>query len=280
MGIPDPDVAGDLNATASAPRAVAAAAPEPVRKAPVADGHAPDGPDATVAQEPASAKAAGAASEAVVDGVTAPTAATPEMQAAAAPEAPHASAAASPAEIVAAPAPASVNGENAAPSDPTPPVPGQAPSPILRPDVAASSGPGTTGGQAEERNTGLAAVSAAPDAAAGHDGTTASSADAAANAARLPPDILALLLERGAAMLADGDVSAARKVYTRAADGGSSLAAEELGKTYDPKYLADRHVVGMQPDPMMAASWYRRAVALGDAGAAGLLQRVDGIARQ
>jgi hypothetical protein len=68
----------------------------------------------------------------------------------------------------------------------------------------------------------------------------------------------------------------------RAAEGGSGLAAAEVGKTYDPTYLADRHVIGMRPDPAMAASWYRRAIALGDAEAeaASLLQRVDEIAPQ
>ena len=59
-------------------------------------------------------------------------------------------------------------------------------------------------------------------------------------AAPLPSDMLAILLERGAAMLEGGDISAARKLYARAADGGSGLAAAEVGKTYDPAYLADK----------------------------------------
>jgi hypothetical protein len=62
--------------------------------------------------------------------------------------------------------------------------------------------------------------------------------------------MLAILLERGAAMLAGGDISAARKLYARAAEGGSGLAAAEVGKTYDPTYLADRHLHRTDP-----ASW-------------------------
>ncbi len=90
-------------------------------------------------------------------------------------------------------------------------------------------------------------------------------------AAPLPPAALAILLDRGAAMLASGDISAARLLYKRAADAGSAQAAAEIGKTYEPTFLANRRAIGIQADPTIAAGWYRRALALGDTRAASLL---------
>ena len=71
----------------------------------------------------------------------------------------------------------------------------------------------------------------------------------------LPSGTLAMLLQRGAAMLAAGDILAARLLFTRAAVAGSARAAEEVGKTYDPKFLADEGAIGTQADPTIAASW-------------------------
>jgi TPR repeat protein len=163
----------------------------------------------------------------------------------------------------------------AAPAAPgaTPPAPDRAAA--QHPAGAASSGTAAADGGAEGRGPDLAAVS--PAAEAPH-GTTASGAAAAPVAAPLPAPLparlQAVLLDRGAAMLAGGDLSAARKLYARAADNGSGPAAEEVGKTYDPSFLAGRHAVGIRPDPALAATWYRRAIGLGDAGAAELLERV------
>ena len=87
-------------------------------------------------------------------------------------------------------------------------------------------------------------------------------------ASPLPPAVLAMLLDRGAAMLATGDITAARLLYKRAADAGSAQAAVEIGKTYEPTFLANRRATGIQADPAIAAGWYRRALSLGGTKAA------------
>jgi type II secretory pathway predicted ATPase ExeA len=98
-------------------------------------------------------------------------------------------------------------------------------------------------------------------------------------ASPLPPAVLAVLLDRGAAMLAAGDISAARLLYKRAADAGSAQAAVEIGKTYEPTFLANRRAIGIQADPTIATGWYRRALSLGDTKAASLAQPGVVIAR-
>ncbi len=94
-------------------------------------------------------------------------------------------------------------------------------------------------------------------------------------AAPLPPAVVATLIRRGQAMLAIGDISAARLLYERAALAGSGEAAAALGRTYDSEALARLGTRGIQPDPKMAVAWYRRAVALGDTASASLLQRLE-----
>jgi type II secretory pathway predicted ATPase ExeA len=93
---------------------------------------------------------------------------------------------------------------------------------------------------------------------------------AAPAATRLPHDVLARLLERGAAMLAAGDIASARLLFMRAAQAGSAEAAMEVGKTYEPMFLANRGAIGIQGDPTIASGWYRRALLLGAPPAAGL----------
>ena len=86
--------------------------------------------------------------------------------------------------------------------------------------------------------------------------------------------MLAIFIKMGNAKLAVGDISAARLLFTRAAQGGSAEAATELGKTYDPAYLAQIGAAGIQPDPDIAADWYRTAAAMGDAEAAARLRQL------
>jgi hypothetical protein len=69
-----------------------------------------------------------------------------------------------------------------------------------------------------------------------------------------------------------GDVSGARRYYAAAADQGSATAARSLGRLYDPGFLKQTAVGGIDPDPALARRWYERAVAMGDAQAAPLLQ--------
>ncbi len=88
------------------------------------------------------------------------------------------------------------------------------------------------------------------------------------SASVLSPDVVALLVNRGEEMLRAGDISAARLLFGRAADAGSSVAAASMGRTFDPTFLSSIHAQ-IQPDPERAISWYRRAMVVGapDAGA-------------
>ena len=79
--------------------------------------------------------------------------------------------------------------------------------------------------------------------------------------------MLTLLLRRGDALLALGDVSSARRFYERAATGGDGRGATGVGKTYDPVFLLTIGARGIQADPVAAANWYRKAIELGDRAA-------------
>ncbi|MGI4808551.1 MAG: hypothetical protein ACRYF2_10650 [Janthinobacterium lividum] len=81
----------------------------------------------------------------------------------------------------------------------------------------------------------------------------------------LPIETQAFLLRRGHEMAAVKDLSAARLLYRRAADGGSAEAAYEMGRTYDPAVMTGLNAV--QADKDEALRWYRRAAAAGDAAA-------------
>ncbi len=91
--------------------------------------------------------------------------------------------------------------------------------------------------------------------------------------AEATPEV-AELLTRGDEMLATGDVAAARLFYERAAESGNAVAERQSGKTYDPLFLAEMHVRGLQGDPVAAARWYRKASAGGDAEADSLMKRL------
>ena len=80
------------------------------------------------------------------------------------------------------------------------------------------------------------------------------------------------LFARGQDAERQGDVSGARRFYAVAADQGSATAARSLGRLYDPGYLKQTALGGIDPDPALARYWYERAVAMGDAQAAPLLQ--------
>jgi TPR repeat protein len=80
----------------------------------------------------------------------------------------------------------------------------------------------------------------------------------------LSADMISLLLRRGDASLARGDVSAARLLYERVAAGGDGRGATGAGKTYDPVFLLAIGARGIEGDPVAAANWYRRAIELGD----------------
>ncbi|MDP9095361.1 MAG: hypothetical protein M3N26_02200, partial [Pseudomonadota bacterium] len=82
-----------------------------------------------------------------------------------------------------------------------------------------------------------------------------------ADPALLPVETRDFLVRRGHEMAAMDDISAARLLFRRAAEGGSAEAMYELGRTYDP---AVRTGLGAsQADKAEAMNWYRRAAAQG-----------------
>jgi hypothetical protein len=83
-------------------------------------------------------------------------------------------------------------------------------------------------------------------------------------AATLSPAAVGALMARGDALLATGDIAAARLFYQRAAEQGLAAAATALGQTFDPLYLEQAHVRGIHGEPAIAAEWYRKASAAGD----------------
>jgi TPR repeat protein len=91
----------------------------------------------------------------------------------------------------------------------------------------------------------------------------------------LSADMLTLLLRRGDALLALGDVSGARLLYERAAAAGDARGATGAGKTYDPVFLLTIGARGIRADPIAAANWYRRAIELGDQTAVARLTQLS-----
>ena len=96
--------------------------------------------------------------------------------------------------------------------------------------------------------------------------TPSRSADAERSLARadhLDPNEIASSLRRGDALIASGDLAAARLVLRRAADAGDAHAAMTLAETYDPAFLEKLGVHGVAPDLAMARGWYEKAKKLG-----------------
>ncbi len=79
----------------------------------------------------------------------------------------------------------------------------------------------------------------------------------------IDPGELSSLLKRGDALLASGDVAAARLVLRRAAEAGNARAAMTLAGTYDSAVLAKLGVHGVVPDMDMARAWYEKAKQFG-----------------
>ena len=87
-------------------------------------------------------------------------------------------------------------------------------------------------------------------------------------------ELMAALMRRGEALVALGDISAARLVYGRAAAGGSGAAAAALGRTWDPRFLAGIGGRGISGDEATAARWYRQGMTLGEAAAGEWLRQL------
>lgn len=80
---------------------------------------------------------------------------------------------------------------------------------------------------------------------------------------RLNPNEIAASLKRGDALIASGDLAAARLVLRRAADDGDAQAAIALAGTYDPTVLEKLGVRGTVPDVVTARDWYEKAKKFG-----------------
>lgn len=147
-----------------------------------------------------------------------------------------------------------------------------APAPNLAVLTTTSAGPAPTppGNPADSK---ASAATSADDIDAVHPSPTAgkTALAIALSAMGIPiPELRSMesnYVSRGNEMLKIKDISAARKFYETAANAGSGRAATALAKSYDPTFLTQLGVIGIRPDPALAAAWYGRAVALGDADA-------------
>src|SRR5207248_11026766 len=77
--------------------------------------------------------------------------------------------------------------------------------------------------------------------------------------ARLTPEQITALLNRGDGFLSMADIEAARLLYERAAGAGNSEAAIRLGATFDPEFLTRSGLRNIPGDVSAAKYWYRRA---------------------
>jgi TPR repeat protein len=96
----------------------------------------------------------------------------------------------------------------------------------------------------------------------------------------LPPIVPAeeeALLKKGALLLKNGDVSAARLNFENLALRGSSRGAFALAQSYDPSVLHSMDIAGLRPDLMKAKEWYAKAAALGDQEAARRLSVLNSV---
>ena len=82
-------------------------------------------------------------------------------------------------------------------------------------------------------------------------------------------------LERGATLMRNGDIAAARLLYEDLAVNGSAKGARALAETYDPVYLKGVFIAGLRPSMEKAKIWYERAAELGDSVSITRLSALD-----
>jgi hypothetical protein len=78
---------------------------------------------------------------------------------------------------------------------------------------------------------------------------------------------IALLMQRGAVYVANGNIGAARMMFEPAAEAGEPAAAFALAETYDPVALERLGAKGITSDVALARRWYEQAKALGSTAA-------------
>jgi TPR repeat protein len=85
---------------------------------------------------------------------------------------------------------------------------------------------------------------------------------------------VANLLARGRRLQDVGDVVSARLFFELAAENGSTSAATDIGKTYDPAFLK-KYIGHPLADSAKAVWWYRAAVRAGEPEAQKLLDALQ-----
>ncbi len=168
---------------------------------------------------------------------------------------------------------------------PPPPVPPQVtpPAPVAAP-VAPSVAPPPPPQPASRPETPAPVVAALPPVTAP---PAARAAPVAPPAAVAPPPKAApqlspadreraeSMVQRGDAFWRQGNFAAARQFFRRAADMGLAAGALRMGATFDPVEIASIAVVGVNPDPKEASTWYERARELGAPEAGARLSRLQ-----
>ena len=71
------------------------------------------------------------------------------------------------------------------------------------------------------------------------------------------------LFQRAQKLIDAGDVAGARLLLSHLANGGNSVAAFEMARTYETDFLQSRSVWGLKPDPNEAERWHAKARDLG-----------------
>jgi TPR repeat protein len=123
---------------------------------------------------------------------------------------------------------------------------------------------------------------AAPSAVVPQPPVVAERAAPPAPPAMAPPAVslereeIAALYRRGEQLVTQGEIAAARLVFTRAAEAGDARSALALGASYDPEVLRKLGVLGVVGDAALAREWYTKASGLGSSEAA---QRIELMAR-
>jgi len=82
------------------------------------------------------------------------------------------------------------------------------------------------------------------------------------------PSEIAAKVKVGEELMANGDITAARMMFQRAAQAGDAAGAFALAETYDPLVLSRLRLRGgIAPDVALARSWYEKARDLGSVAA-------------
>ncbi len=97
---------------------------------------------------------------------------------------------------------------------------------------------------------------------------------------KLDPQRMSSLVNRGLELIRNGNFAAARLVLRPAAEAGDPQAALMLGATFDPVIVAEQGVLGLEPDPSVARSWYQRALELGSSEASRRIERLAEMSNQ